>query len=135
MKYLLAVVLFLSAVLPVKAGHQPDHICQIATETEFYDTVAVKKNAKIMLANDRARATVIAKVNDDRKANSLHLVEVDKLAIGLFSESGMMFVGIVGFKDQCVVPGTVAVVPAADWVRFIVSLGVTADDFAEMRNG
>jgi hypothetical protein len=135
MKYLLAAVLILSAVLPVRAGHQPDHICQIATESEFYKTVASKKNAKIMLANDRARAAVIAKVNEDRKANNLFAVEVDKLAIGLFAESGMMFVGIVGFKDRCVVPGTVAVVPASDWVNFIVSLGVDADDFAEMRNG
>lgn len=135
MKYLLAVVLLLSAVLPVKAGHQLDHICQIATETEFYDTVAAKKNAKIMLANDKARAAIIDKVNEDRKANNLFLIEVDKLAIGLFAESGMMFVGVVGFKDSCVVPGTVAVVPAPDWVRFIVSLGVSADDFSEMRNG
>lgn len=135
MKYLLAFVLLLIAVLPVKAGHQPDHICQIGTEEEFYATVVSVKKATVMIANDKARDTIMAKVNDDRAKNNLYLIEADKLVIGLFEEDGMLFVGIVGFKDRCAVPGTVAVVTAQNWVSFIVSIGVSSDDFAKVVDG
>lgn len=134
MKIMLAALFLLSAVLPVQAGHSADHVCQIATEQQFYDTVSAK-NATIMVANNKARDMIMEKVNKNRKANGLFLIEVEKFVIGIFEEGSNVYVGTVGFTEKCVVPGTVAVVPASQWVSFTVSIGVNSDDFSRMVDG
>ena len=134
MKIMLAALFLLSAVLPVQAGHSADHVCQISTEQEFYDTVSVR-SATMMVATAKARDMIMDRVNESRKANGLFLIEVDKFVIGIFEEGQNVYVGTVGFKDKCVVPGTVAVVPASQWVSFTVSIGVSSDDFSRMIDG
>ena len=135
MKQLIAALFLLSAVPAVQAAHDQGHVCQIGTEQDFYQGVAAAKKATLMVASNAARDAIMAKVNDDRLKNNLFLVEVEKLVIGIFSENGQMYVGVVGFKDRCVVPGTIAVVSAQDWVSFTVSIGVSADDFSKVVDG
>lgn len=117
-----------------EAGHENTHICQIASEADFYASVAHRK-PKVFLANDKARNTILDAVNADRKAKGMFLIEADTFVIGHFIDSGMTYVGLVAFKDRCVVPGTVAVMDARQWVSFMLVVGVTANDFTEMRDG
>lgn len=132
----LAAIIAASFVFVVSsfAAHAPDHHCSIASDDDFYATIAAK-NAKLMIANDTARNIIIDAVNADRKAKGMFLIEADTFVVGLFSEGGMMRVGLVAFKDHCVVPGTVAVMDAQKWVGYMLAVGISTYDFTEFRNG
>ena len=58
-------------------------------------------------------------------------LEADTFAIGLIMDKGKLLIGIVMFKDHCVVPGTVKVFEAQEFIAYIVQLGLSMDDFVE----
>lgn len=134
MKQFIAFLFLVFLLAPVQAAHVVDHECQIADEDEFFATVNAK-NATVMLASEEALEIIIGIINKDRSERGVFLIEADKLMIGIFEDSGSVYVGTVAFKNRCVVPGTVAVVPASQWVAFTVANGINPDDFHEVNDG
>lgn len=134
MRQVLSLLFLLIASSAVQAGHVADHECQIADEEEFFSTVEAK-NATVMIASEEALQIIIGIINKDRSSRGVFLVEADKLMIGIFEQENTLYVGVVAFKDRCVVPGTVAVVPASQWVAFTVGNGIEVDDFHELNGG
>jgi hypothetical protein len=98
------------------------------TEDQFLGS-AKNMNAKIMVASDAARAAIIDKINEARTKAGMWELEADSLMIGIIQDKGQILVGIVMYKNHCVVPGTVKVFPAQDFVGFLVELGLSMDDF------
>lgn len=101
----------------------------ITTEDEFLASAVRVNKAKVRVATDRAREVVLAEINRHRVAAKLWAFEADKLSIGVIQHEGRLYVGVVMFMDGCVVPGSVKVIPAENWVAFIVGLGLSMDDF------
>lgn len=134
MRQVLSLLFLLIASSAVQAGHVADHECQIADEEEFFSTVEAK-NATVMIASEEALQIIIGVINKSRVDRELFLIEADKLMIGIFEQEGTVYVGTVAFKDRCVVPGTVAIVPASQWIAFTISHGIKPDDFHELNGG
>lgn len=116
------------------SAHTGDHSCQIATEGDFYATVAPRKPI-IMVANEAAERKIVDAFNKTRREQGVFQLEIDTFVIGIFQEAGQLYIGTVAFKDRCVVPGTVTVVEAPKWVAFTTSLGIQPKDFSEMKDG
>jgi hypothetical protein len=125
-------ILFLAAPGVARAQDTPTGVC--ATSEDQFTEAAVRVNkARILVASDAARDTILAKINEARKTAGLWLLEADKVSIGIISHEGRMYVGIAMFKDRCVVPGTVKLFPAEQWIAFVTEIGLSMDDFAPER--
>ena len=124
--------ILLAAPAPAPAAGQTvvlqDTRC-ITTEDEFIASAVRVNKAKVRVATDRAREVVLAEINRHRVAAKLWAFEADKLSVGLMQHEGRLYVGVVMFMDGCVVPGSVKVIPAENWIAFIVGLGLSMDDF------
>jgi hypothetical protein len=127
----LSLLVFLS---PVKAQEQPPTpgICGTTAE-DFINSAVTKNNAKIRVANAKAHGIIMEAINTERAKAKLWAYEADKLVIGLIQHQGKLYVGIAMFKDGCVVPGTVKMATAMEFISFITSYGLSMDDFEEMR--
>jgi hypothetical protein len=127
---LLATALIFSApvVHLATASHAPVPAACAITEDQFLAS-ARNMNAKIRVAEDHARVAIINNINDARLKANMWALEADNLMIGIIQDKGQLLVGIVMYKDHCVVPGTVKVFPAQDFVAFLVELGLSMDDF------
>lgn len=131
----LTLTFLFTASLPSNAGESVKEDLQIAqstvcavSEDNFYASVK-NLNATIYVASDRARQLILDKINIARASSGLWLLEADKVAVGIFADKGQQYAGIVMFKDDCVVPGTVKVFPLSQWVGFLTELGLSKEDF------
>lgn len=122
-------VLALLLAAPASAQEAPAETICVTTEEDFIASAVRVNNAKVLVANDKAREAILAKINGARLSAKLWAFDADKLAIGVISHDNQLLVGIVMFKDACVVPGTVQIVTAQDWIAFILELGISMDDF------
>jgi hypothetical protein len=120
------------ALLSAPAAAQtivPQTTSCITTEDEFMASAVNVNKAEVRVATDHARVTVLEEINRHRVAAQLWAFEADKLSVGIIQHEGRLYVGVVMFKAGCVVPGSVKVIPAENWVAFIVGLGLSMDDF------
>lgn len=121
--------LFLAA--PGIARAQEVHPACAVTEADFLDRAVKVNGATILVASEKARETILTEINTHRKKAGLWLLEADRISIGLIKNNGALYVGIAMFKDGCVVPGSVHIVAASDWVAFATGIGLSMDDFAK----
>lgn len=126
MRLAAAVLALMLAVAPAHST-EPPAACAV-TEEEFLASAARVK-ADVMVAAPAARDTIIATINEARAKANLWPFEADKLVIGVIMDEGQLLVGVAMFKDRCVVPGSVKVVAADQWVSFVLGLGISMDDF------
>ena len=135
MKNLFKVLLLSTALMfsgPIvnmaKANHAAVPAACAISQDQFM--VSVKNlEAKMYKASDKARTIIMGKINEARLSANLWELDVDDLMVGVFMDKGQPMVGLVMFKDHCVVPGSVKVFPATLWVEFLNSLELTIDDF------
>jgi hypothetical protein len=127
-----AFVALFSFVLPSQANHSlVPATCQ-TTESEFMAS-AKNLNAAPRVANGKAKVAIVEAINAERAKKGLWLFEVDDLMVGLIQREGKLLVGIVMFKDHCVVPGSVIVATAMEFISFITGLGLSMDDFVAVK--
>lgn len=131
MRFSAAVLALLLAMLPAHAD-EPPAICAV-TESDFMASAARVK-AEVRVASPAARNKIISAINKARAGAKLWPFEADKLVIGIIMDNGTLLVGVAMFQDRCVVPGSVKVVPADQWVSFTLGLGISMDDF-QKENG
>jgi hypothetical protein len=84
------------------------------------------KGKKALMATPKARDAVLAEINKHRPTDPL---TADRMAISRLGGSEQPMVGVVMFKDRCVLPGTVKSFPLGAWMAFIGSIGLSMDDF------
>lgn len=133
--FVIGAFMALFSFVPVShADHAQVPAACVTSEAEFLAS-SKNLNAKIRVASDHARKVFIDYVNEARTKSGLWAFEADDLLIGLIQKDGQMLVGTVMFKDHCVVPGSVHVFAATDFIGFIVGLGLSMDDFVEMAHG
>jgi hypothetical protein len=84
------------------------------------------KGKKALMATPKARDAVIAEINKHRPTDPL---TADRMAIAPLGGSEQPMIGVVMFKDKCVLPGTVKAFPLNAWMAFIGSIGLSMDDF------
>ena len=83
----------------------------------------------------RVPASIMPLAFDSILSESLNKeIKPDEMLMGLFKVSGMMFVGIVFFNDNCVIKGSTATMPAQEWVSLLLKLNLSADDFTKLEN-
>lgn len=131
----IAFALLLAASLPVQAEtptglkeNVSEKICG-TTEEEFLISAVNSSKAKVHVANEKAMKLILDNINKARTENKLWAFEADKLRIGIIQQNNQVFIGIAMFKDKCVVPGSVKVVPALVFIEYITELGLSMDDF------
>jgi len=129
---LLATVLMFSGpiVNMAYANHAQVPAACAVSEARFLAS-ARNMNAKMRVATDHAREVLMGRINEARAKAGMWLLEADTFMIGLIQDKGKLLVGIVMFKDHCVVPGTVKVFDAQEFISFIVQAGLSIDDFVE----
>lgn len=134
MRLIAAAVLALAFAIATPASAQTvaqqTSVCGI-TEAEFLASAVRKNNAKVMVASDAARHLILEKINESRRHTGMWDLEADKLMVGIIRHEGRTVIGIVMFKDGCVVPGTVKVVEAQAWIAFLTELNLSMDDFTK----
>jgi hypothetical protein len=81
---------------------------------------------KALLATTKARDAVIAEINKHRPTDPLL---ADRMAISPLGGSEQPMVGVVMFKDRCVLPGTVKAFPLGAWLAWLSTIGLSMDDF------
>jgi hypothetical protein len=131
MRYILMILTMMTLLACgiINLSHAAAPVCAIGDRTFFMANVANLK-PKIFTANAKALKAVLGKLNEARANKGTFLLDADTLVIGLYSQKpGELFVGIVMFKDGCIVPGTVTSLKISDWVTFTSSLGLVYEDF------
>jgi hypothetical protein len=83
------------------------------------------KGKKALLATTKARDAVLVEINKYRGTDPL---TADRMAISPLGGEQPM-VGVVMFKDRCVLPGTVKAFPLGAWMAWLSTLGLSMDDF------
>lgn len=127
---ILVAVLVIAFAVPVLAA---DKVCIIASRQEFFDSVA-KIKPTIYRAAPKALAAIIAKINEPRAKAGQFPIEADEFYVGIFTtDKGILMAGVVMFKDGCIVPGTVTSMPIDQWAAFMAALGISRDDFYDVR--
>lgn len=111
-----------------KADHAPLPATCAVKDSDFLAS-AKNMNAKIRQANDKARIAIMDKINTARAQAGMWALEADIFMIGILQDKGKLLVGVVMFKEHCVVPGTVKVFAAEEFIVFITELGLSMDDF------
>jgi hypothetical protein len=86
---------------------------------------------KALLATTKARDAVLAEINKHRGTDPL---VADRMAISPLGGGEQPMVGVVMFKDRCVLPGTVKAFPLGAWVAWLATLGLSMDDFVREVN-
>jgi hypothetical protein len=113
-----------------QANHAPVPMVCKTTEADFLLS-AKNMNAKQRTANAKAKEALLKAINAERTKAGQWAFEADDFMIGVLTHNGQLLIGTVMFKDHCVVPGTVHVFRADEWVGFIMGLGLSMDDFVE----
>lgn len=129
MRLIAAAVLAICLALPAHADDPPAPGACFTSEQEFLESALRVNKAKVMMASAHARNVIVDRINAARAEAKLWAFEADKLAIGVISYDGRLVVGVVMFKDGCVVPGSVQVVQADAFIAFITDVGLSMDDF------
>jgi hypothetical protein len=115
-----------------QASHAPVPMACATTEADFLDS-AKRQNYAVRVANAKAKEALLTAINAERAKHGQWAFEADDFMIGVIKHQGRLLVGTAMFKDHCVVPGTVHVFNASEFVAFITGLGLSMDDFAEQR--
>jgi hypothetical protein len=110
------------------ANHAPVPMVCKTTEADFLLS-AKNMNAKQRVATPKAKEALLTAINAERSKAGQWAFEADNFMIGVIVHKGKLLIGTVMFKDHCVVPGTVHVFNADEFVAFIVGLGLSMDDF------
>jgi hypothetical protein len=84
------------------------------------------KGKKALMATTKARDAVLAEINKYRPADP---ITADRMAISPLGGSEQPMVGVVMFKDRCVLPGTIKTFPLNAWVTWLSTIGLSMDDF------
>jgi hypothetical protein len=84
------------------------------------------KGKKALLATTKARDAVLVEINKYRPTDP---VTADRMAISPLGGSEQPMVGVVMFKDRCVLPGTVKAFPLGAWVAWLATIGLSMGDF------
>jgi hypothetical protein len=115
-----------------QANHAPVPMVCKTTEKDFLLS-AKNMNAKQRVATPKAKEALLKAINAERTKAGQWAFEADDFMIGVLTHKGKLLIGTVMFKDHCVVPGTVHVFNADEWVGFIMGLGLSMDDFVETK--
>lgn len=129
MRLVLAAVLALLLAAPAHAEEPPPPGQCFTTEQDFLASAVNVNKAKVLVASATARDLILDRINSARHQAGLWEFEADKLSIGVIQHNGALYVGVVMFKDGCVVPGTVKIFEAQFWIAFLAELGLSMDDF------
>lgn len=125
--YYLSLISIISAFILFTSIPAKTEVCE--SKEQFTKNVA-HLNPIVYRANERAREAF-----DNILSESLNKeIKSDEMLMGLFKVSGMMFVGIVFFNDNCVIKGSTATMPAQEWVSLLLRLNLSADDFTKLEN-
>lgn len=125
---------FFAAVLALAFFAAPvlanDKVCVLGDEAEFRADVARLK-PKMFRASEKAVAAILNAINLNRAKSGTYPMEADKILIGVIPPDGSneTMVGIAMFKDGCVVPGSVHLLPVAAWAEFLTLAGLSPADF------
>lgn len=130
MRSILALAILLALSVPAGAAEKA---CTTATKTEFIDDVS-KLNITIYKATPRGLSIMLTKVNKFRAQSKQFLLEADEFYIGKFiTEQGVAMVGLVMFKNDCVVLGTVTSMTIEQWNVFLKEMEMSEDDFVPVK--
>lgn len=99
------------------------------TKEAFRAENADVKPRGVAVAKDNARAIILAEINKARAAAKVPPLDVDEIYIATIANGGDDVIGIVMFKNGCVVPGTVKAATVELWENFLKELGLSMDDF------
>lgn len=119
---LVAVLAMLCLVGPVRAAEKCEY-----TESTFIEQSGPEM--QIWAVSAKAKAAIIAKVNDVRASRGVDALDIDTVMFGLFDHQGQLMAAVMFFKDGCYIKNSGLIIPARDWALGLASLGLTDDDF------
>lgn len=115
-------VLFLSAPAVLQAA---DKACVVAKESEFIEQVTKRSPPpSLYILNKVGHDKFLSFVNGMRAKQKLFPLEADKIVLGMLGPK----VGIVMFKDGCVVPGTAILMEAVQFMALVKASGLQMED-------
>lgn len=127
MKYL--AILLASAYMFSTSAFASGH-CVVQSEKDFEAYVA-QKNFNMYALSPAALQKFLKLMNDQRAKAKAFPLEADKISFAVIDKEKKL-VGIVMFKDGCVVPGTVLVFDLDTIIAFMKQAGITMDEINEV---
>ena len=118
----LAFAFLLTTAVPVFVQHvtAADKVCVIASKDESLERVG-KQTKSIRIVPDELLTAFLQNVNAARQKTGRFPYEADEMYIGLLLNGN---VGLVLFKDDCVVPGSVVASTPDEMRKFFEEFGV-----------
>lgn len=117
-------VLFLSAPAVIQAA---DKSCVVASEADFIAQVTKQSPLpSLYILTKSGHDKFLSFINAQRAKQNVFPLEADKIVIGMFG--AQIRVGLVMFKDGCVVPGTAILMSGMQFIALIKASGVLMEE-------
>lgn len=125
----LLAILAVSTYMYSKPVYADAH-CIVQSEKDFEVYVA-QKNFDMYTLSKPALEKFLKLMNDERAKVQAFPIEADKVSMAIIDPERKL-VGLVMFKDGCVVPGTVLVFNLSDIINFMKKAGITPEEISEV---
>lgn len=127
-----AVLMTHSAMALPVAPASPPKICANGSYSQFTDEVLRVEKVKIFEFNASAVAKYLKQMNTLRAAESLPLVDADRIIYAFLSGKEYPKVGVAMFKNGCVIADQVVVVEKGDFDAFNDKAGIVSDEVVKI---
>lgn len=132
MKYILAILALLTFATPL---HAVDKTCVAGAKSDFIQ-YTMREKFQVMVLHPEDLQKLLNFINAKREALKMYPFEADELILAFLptKDSGPAKVGVVMFKDGCVVPGTMLVFATAEFIKLLVDAGIPEPRLSKLVN-
>jgi hypothetical protein len=123
---ILAISVIVIMLQPSTARAEGPTAC-LVTQTQYLATAG----DKTLVASPRATTVILAEINRHRVAAGTFLLEADRITVTPRQVAGQTMLGVVMVKDHCVLLDLARTFRVQDWMVFLMTLGLSQDDFVK----
>jgi len=125
----LVLILAISAIglLMPSTAHADDRTPCLVTQTQYLASAG----EKTLVASPRATTVILAEINRHRTAAGAFPLEADRILVSPRQVAGQTMLGVVMTLQHCVLLDLARTFRVQDWMVFLMTLGLSQDDFVK----
>jgi hypothetical protein len=125
--FLLLAISVLGLLLKPAAAHADDRTPCLVTQTQYLASAG----EKTLVASPRATTVILAEINRHRTAAGAFPLEADRILVSPRQVAGQTMLGVVMTLQHCVLLDLARTFRVQDWMVFLMTLGLSQDDFVK----
>jgi hypothetical protein len=125
--FLLIAISVLGLLLKPAAARADDRTPCLVTQTQYLASAG----EKTLVASPRATTVILAEINRHRTAAGAFPLEADRILVSPRQVAGQTMLGVVMTLQHCVLLDLARTFRVQDWMVFLMTLGLSQDDFVK----